>query len=46
MRGRSGGDEWDAAGARVSERFRLVELSEFTLPFGSQSRVILAVEPV
>lgn len=44
MRGRSGGDEWEAAWGRLRERFRLAELSEFTLPFGGQSRVILAVE--
>lgn len=46
MRGRRGGDEWDAAEAKVVKRFRLEERSEFTLPYGGQSRVILSVERV
>lgn len=46
MRGRRGGDEWEAAEARMKKGFRLAERSEFKLPFGGQSRVILAVEAV
>ena len=46
MRGQRGGEEWEEAGAKVMKRFRLADRSEFTLPFGSQSRVILAVEAV
>ena len=44
MRGRRGGDEWAAAGEKVKDRFKLVDRSEFTLPYGGQSRAILAVE--
>ena len=44
MRGRTGGDEWDASEAEVLNRFRLAGRSEFTLPYGGQSRVILSVE--
>ena len=46
MRGQRGGDEWEAAGAKVMKRFRLAERSEFKLPFGGQSRVMLAVESI
>ncbi|MEW6144193.1 MAG: 16S rRNA (guanine(527)-N(7))-methyltransferase RsmG [Thermodesulfobacteriota bacterium] len=46
MRGQRGREEWESAGAKVMEGFRLAERSEFTLPFGGQSRVILAVERV
>jgi len=44
MRGQRGGEEWEAASGSVRERFGLVERSGFTLPYGGQSRVILAVE--
>jgi len=44
MRGQRGGDEWAAAGEKVRGRFRIVEKSEFTLPYGGQSRAILSVE--
>jgi 16S rRNA (guanine527-N7)-methyltransferase len=46
MRGQRGGEEWKEAEAKVMKRFNLADRSEFTLPFGSQSRVILAVETV
>ena len=46
MRGRRGGEEWELSGAQVRGRFRLLERRDFTLPFGGQSRVIFAVEPV
>jgi 16S rRNA (guanine527-N7)-methyltransferase len=46
MRGQRGGDEWEAADPKVVSKFRLAECSEFTLPFGGQSRVILALEGV
>jgi 16S rRNA (guanine527-N7)-methyltransferase len=44
MRGQRGGDEWEAVDMGVKEKFRLAERSDFTLPFGGQSRVILVVE--
>ena len=44
MRGQRGGDEWELADMVVKGKFRLAERSDFTLPFGGQSRVILAVE--
>ena len=44
MRGQKGGEEWEAARGGVSEEFRLAERSDFTLPFGGQSRTILVVE--
>ena len=44
MRGQRGGDEWGLADKGVKGKFRLAERSDFTLPFGGQSRVILAVE--
>ncbi len=46
MRGQRGGEEWESSAPLVKERFRLAGRSDFSLPFGSQSRVILAVEPV
>lgn len=46
MRGRRGMEEWELSGAQVEGRFRLLERRDFTLPFGGQSRVIFAVEPV
>ena len=44
MRGQRGGEEWEAARSDVSEEYRLAERSDFTLPFGGQSRTILVVE--
>lgn len=44
MRGKRGGEEWGLAGKGLEGKFRLAERSDFTLPFGGQSRVILAVE--
>lgn len=44
MRGQRGGEEWEEAESKIMKRFRLADRSEFTLPFGSQSRVILSVE--
>lgn len=46
MRGQRGGGEWEASAAGVRNKYRLAERSEFTLPFGGQARVILAVERV
>jgi 16S rRNA (guanine527-N7)-methyltransferase len=46
MRGQRGGEEWEAAEPKIVRKFRLAERSEFTLPFGGQSRVILALEGV
>jgi 16S rRNA (guanine527-N7)-methyltransferase len=46
MRGQRGGDELELADIVVKGTFRLAERSDFTLPFGGQSRVILAVEAV
>lgn len=46
MRGQRGGDEWELADKGAKGKFRLAERSDFTLPFGGQSRVILVVEAV
>ncbi len=44
MRGQRGGEEWEAALSEVGKEYRLAERSDFTLPFGGQSRTILVVE--
>ncbi len=44
MRGQRGGDEWEAAAGEVTKEFRLAGRSDFTLPFGGQSRVIFEIE--
>lgn len=42
--GQRGGEEWESAGPLLKGKFKLADRSEFTLPYGGQSRVILAVE--
>lgn len=46
MRGRRGEEEWEEAGDEVHRRYRLTGKERFTLPYGGQTRVIFALEPV
>ena len=43
MRGKAGVREWNEALQHIGANFRLIGISEFDLPFGAQSRVILKV---
>ena len=46
MRGKGGLGEWDQIKYKVTERFKLLESKEFSLPFEKQQRVILVIEGV